>query len=47
MAMHPSGKIATSLAKDNTIRTWNLLKGRCAYTAHCSQGLWSEKPARN
>jgi protein MAK11 len=28
---HPSGKVLLSLSKDNTMRTWNLIKGRCAY----------------
>jgi protein MAK11 len=32
ISMHPSGKLALSVSKDKTIRTWNLLSGRCAYT---------------
>lgn len=31
MDAHPSGKILLSLSKDRTMRTWNLIKGRCAY----------------
>lgn len=31
---HASGKILLSLSKDNTMRTWNLIKGRCAYVTH-------------
>jgi protein MAK11 len=32
VAVHPSGKIALSVAKDNTLRIWNLIEGRCAFT---------------
>lgn len=28
---HPSGKVLLSISKDRTMRTWNLIKGRCAY----------------
>jgi len=28
---HPSSKILLSLSKDGTMRTWNLVKARCAY----------------
>lgn len=31
---HPSGKVLLSLSKDNTMRTWNLIKGRSAYTTN-------------
>lgn len=34
MHAHPSGKVLLSLSKDNTIRTWNLIKGRCAFTTN-------------
>ncbi|GLC45171.1 hypothetical protein PLESTB_000427800 [Pleodorina starrii] len=33
MAVHPSGRLALSTARDNSIRMWNLAKGRCTYTA--------------
>ena len=28
LSIHPSGKLALTVGKDNTIRTWNLLKGK-------------------
>lgn len=31
LSVHPSGKILLSLSKDNTMRTWNLIKGRVAF----------------
>jgi len=31
LSVHPSGKMLLSVAKDKTLRTWNLIKGRCAY----------------
>ncbi|XP_072169804.1 p21-activated protein kinase-interacting protein 1-like [Diadema setosum] len=34
VAVHPSGKLALSVGKDKTLRTWNLLKGRAAYTTN-------------
>lgn len=34
MHAHPSGKVLLSLSKDNTMKTWNLIKGRCAYTTN-------------
>lgn len=32
VAVHPSGKIALSVGRDNTLRLWNLIEGRCAFT---------------
>lgn len=31
LSVHPSGKMCLSVSKDKTLRTWNLIKGRCAY----------------
>nr|CCA20016.1 p21activated protein kinaseinteracting protein putat [Albugo laibachii Nc14] len=31
IAIHPSGKLAFSVARDQTLRMWNLVNGRCAY----------------
>lgn len=31
---HPSGKVLLTLSRDKTMRTWNLIKGRCAYVTH-------------
>jgi len=31
ISVHPSGKMLLSVSKDKTLRTWNLIKGRCAY----------------
>jgi len=36
LAVHPSGKLALSVGKDKTLRTWNLVKGRPAYTTNHS-----------
>ncbi|XP_041483792.1 p21-activated protein kinase-interacting protein 1-like [Lytechinus variegatus] len=45
VAVHPSGKLALSVSKDKTLRTWNLLKGRAAYTTNIKKVsdivLWS------
>lgn len=37
IAVHPTGKLALSLGKDLTLRTWNLVKGRPAYTTNLSR----------
>lgn len=34
LSVHPSGKVLLSISKDNTMRTWNLIKGRCAYVTN-------------
>lgn len=43
--VHPSGKLLLSISKDLTLRTWNLIKGRCAYIVNLKevghQVLWS------
>ena len=31
VSIHPSGKLALSVARDRTLRMWNLIKGRCAF----------------
>ena len=31
ISIHSSGKMLLSVSKDKTLRTWNLIKGRCAY----------------
>jgi WD40 repeat protein len=33
LAVHPSGRLALSVAHDKALRMWNLVKGRCTYTA--------------
>ena len=38
VTIHPSGKLALSVSKDKTLRTWNLLKGRAAYTTNIKKG---------
>ena len=46
LAIHPSGRLAVSVGRDRTLRTWDLLKGRPAFTsarrtaAQCV--LWTE-----
>ncbi|XP_071443123.1 p21-activated protein kinase-interacting protein 1-like [Hetaerina americana] len=34
MSIHPSGKLALSVGRDRTLRTWNLVKGRSAYVTN-------------
>lgn len=34
LSVHPSNKVLLSLSKDNTMRTWNLIKGRIAYVTN-------------
>eukprot|EP00124_Ichthyophonus_hoferi_P002463 Ihof_evm3s169 gene=Ihof_evmTU3s169 len=31
LALHPTGRLALTVSRDRTMRTWNMLKGRCAY----------------
>lgn len=31
-AIHPTGKLALSVSKDKTLRLWNLIQGKCAFT---------------
>jgi WD40 repeat protein len=33
LAVHPSGRLALSVAHDRALRMWDLVKGRCTYTA--------------
>jgi protein MAK11 len=32
LSIHPSGKLALSVSKDNTMKMWNLVHGRCSFT---------------
>ncbi|XP_038057587.1 p21-activated protein kinase-interacting protein 1-like [Patiria miniata] len=45
VAIHPSGKLALTAGQDKLLRTWNLIKGRVAYTTNIKQVadfvLWS------
>lgn len=34
LSVHPSNKILLSISKDNTMRTWNLIKGRVAFVTN-------------
>lgn len=42
LALHPSGKLALTVGKDATLRTWNLIKGRQCFTTNlrtlCARG---------
>ncbi|KAG8228251.1 hypothetical protein J437_LFUL015054 [Ladona fulva] len=42
VSIHPSGKLALSVGRDRTLRTWNLVKGRSAYVTNLAP-LKSEK----
>lgn len=35
--IHPSNKLALSLGQNKTLRTWNLVKGRPAYTSNLAR----------
>lgn len=40
LGVHPSDKLALSIGGDNTLRTWNLIKGRPAFTINlASKGV--------
>ena len=34
ISIHPSGKLALSVGKDRSMKTWNLIKGRTAYVTN-------------
>ena len=34
ISIHPSGKLALTVGKDRTMKTWNLIKGRTAYVTN-------------
>lgn len=38
ISIHPTGKLALSVSKDMTLRTWNLIKGRSAYVTNLIKG---------
>ena len=40
LAVHPSGKLALSVSKDKSLRTWNLIKGRKAYITNIKTGVY-------
>ncbi|GIY90392.1 p21-activated protein kinase-interacting protein 1-like [Caerostris extrusa] len=37
IAVHPTGKMAVSVGKDKSLRTWNLIKGRSAYITNINK----------
>ncbi|GIY11800.1 p21-activated protein kinase-interacting protein 1-like [Caerostris darwini] len=37
IAVHPTGKMAMSVGKDKSLRTWNLIKGRSAYITNINK----------
>ncbi|XP_025110865.1 p21-activated protein kinase-interacting protein 1-like [Pomacea canaliculata] len=45
VSIHPSGKMALTVGQDHTLKTWNLVTGRPAYTSNIKQVadlvLWS------
>ena len=34
ISIHPSGKLAVTVGKDRSMKTWNLIKGRTAYVTN-------------
>ncbi|CAD5112121.1 DgyrCDS1362 [Dimorphilus gyrociliatus] len=44
VAIHPSGKLAISCGKDNTLRTWDLTNGKCAFVINTTAASlkWNE-----
>lgn len=47
LSVHPSGKLALSVGRDKTLRTWNLIEGRSAFIKNIKQEAhivkWSPK----
>lgn len=47
VSVHPSGKLALSVGRDKTLRTWNLIEGRSAFIKNIKQEAhivqWSPK----
>jgi len=39
ISIHPSGKLALSVGKDKTMRTWNLITGKQAYVTNVKEGV--------
>ena len=37
LSIHPSGRLALSVGADKTLRTWNLIKGRCAFITNLKE----------
>ena len=37
LAIHPTGKLMLSIGKDKTVRTWNLIQGRCAFVTNLKE----------
>jgi len=37
LSVHPSGKLALSVGKDKSLKTWNLVKGRSGYTTNLKE----------
>ena len=48
ISIHPTGKMAFSVSKDNVLKLWNLVEGRCAFTRNLksssqfSQVSWND-----
>lgn len=38
LSVHPSGKLALTVSRDKTLKTWNLIEGKCAYTTNLKAG---------
>jgi protein MAK11 len=36
-SIHPTGKMALSVSKDGSLKLWNLVQGRCAFTRRLKQ----------
>lgn len=34
LSIHPTGKLALTVGKDKSLKTWNLIKGRTAYVTN-------------
>lgn len=47
LSIHPSGMMSLSVSKDNTMKLWNLVQGRCAFTRRlkgsADKVLWDNK----
>lgn len=39
LSVHPSGKLALSVGRDKTLRTWNLITAKCAFVSNIKAGM--------
>lgn len=47
IAVHPTGRLAVSVSRDKTMKTWNLMTGKRAYTTNTKIGKAAQTVAKN